>query len=63
MSTITFSIWKLLETNTKSGVYMIEASKSTFRSLKTTDYPKIINVEKKSAYSVSIKIQTIIFSG
>lgn len=29
--------------------------KSTFRSLKITDYPKIVNVEKKSAYFVSIK--------
>lgn len=55
MSTITFSIWKLLETNTKPGLSRIEASKATFRSLKTTDTPKIINVAKKSAYSVRIK--------
>ncbi len=55
MSTITFSIWKLLEMNTEPGLCMVEASKSTFRMLKTTDSPRIINVEKKEAYSVSIK--------
>lgn len=55
MSTITFSIWRLLETNTNPGLCRIEASRATFRSLKTTDTPKIINVAKKSAYSVRIK--------